>query len=135
MVAPYRNEPTVRAMSEADLLLQKILEAGDVVGRDAAGRTVIQLAMEPEDFLRLMAFGADAAESECDDGEPNDVPPVSACWLDLAQPGAGKVMARFFRPARFLHRAEKVSLKPAGDACQDGQRRRFRLCRAEHLAA
>jgi hypothetical protein len=69
-------------MSEADLLLQKILEAGDVVGRDAAGRTVIQFAVDREDLLRLMAFGADAAESEAGDDEPDDVPPVSACWLD-----------------------------------------------------
>jgi hypothetical protein len=121
-------------MSEAELLLQKILEAGDVVGRDAAGRTVIQLAVNPEDFLRLMAFGADAAESECDDGEPNDVPPVSACWPDLARPGAGKVMARFFRPAPLLHHAAEIGLQAGGEA-HGGRRPRFRLCRAEHLAA
>jgi hypothetical protein len=68
--------------SEADRLLQVILEAGDLVGRDGAGRMVIQLAVARADFERLMAFGADAVE--CDDGgddEPYDCPPMSPCWF------------------------------------------------------
>ena len=69
-------------MSEADRLLHTILEAGDVVGRDAAERMVIQLAIERRDFERLMAFGADA--TECEDGgddEPYEQLPVQVCWL------------------------------------------------------
>jgi hypothetical protein len=75
-------------MSEADRLLQTILEAGDVVGRDPAGRVVIQLAVPRRDFERLMAFGTDAAE--CEDGgdaEPYECSPMSACWFWEAAPG------------------------------------------------
>jgi hypothetical protein len=69
-------------MSEADRLLQTILEAGDLVGRGAAGRMVIQLAAERADFERLMAFGSDAAESEDGfDDEPYDCLPMSPCWF------------------------------------------------------
>ena len=75
-------QPKVRAMSEADRLLQAILEAGDIVGKDAAGRMVIQLAVERADFERLMAFGADAAESEDGgDDEPYACAPMSPCWF------------------------------------------------------
>jgi hypothetical protein len=71
-----------RAMSEAERLLQTILEAGDIVGRDAAGRMVIQLAVKRADFERLMAFGADAVE--CEDGgddEPYECLPMSPRWF------------------------------------------------------
>jgi hypothetical protein len=44
----------VRAMTPADRPLHTIFEAGDLVGRDAAGRMVIQLAVERRDFERLM---------------------------------------------------------------------------------
>jgi hypothetical protein len=43
---------------------------------------VIQLAVEPCDFDRLMAFGADAIECEDGgDGEPYACPPMSPCWF------------------------------------------------------
>ena len=74
-------------MSEADRLLQAILEAGDIVGKDAAGRLVIQLAVERADFERLMAFAADAVE--CEDGgddEPYECQPMSPCWFWEAGP-------------------------------------------------
>jgi hypothetical protein len=78
-VAPGRNQRTARAMSEADRLLHNILEAGDVVGRDPAGRVVIQLAMPRRDFEALMAFGAIEVENE-DGGEYelSDAPTMSA---------------------------------------------------------
>lgn len=72
-------------MSEAGELLRQILEGGDIVGRDRAGRTIIQLAVDRRVLDRLMAFGADAAE--CEDGgddEPYEVPPVHACWFEAA---------------------------------------------------
>lgn len=72
-------------MCEAGELLRQILETGDIVGRDATGRTVIQLALDRATFDRLMVFGADAAEREDGgDDEPYEVPPVHACWLDAA---------------------------------------------------
>ena len=81
-------------MSEAGRLLRTILEAGDIVGRDAAGRMVIKLAVERADFERLMAFGADAAESEDGgDDEPYEVLPVPVCWLSEA----GRVRHRALR--------------------------------------
>ena len=33
-------------MSEAERLLRDILEHGDIIGRDAAGRTIVQLALD-----------------------------------------------------------------------------------------
>jgi hypothetical protein len=54
-------------MADADLLLT-ILEAGDIVGRDDIGRTVIELVVARPDLEPLMAFGADAVERE-DDGD------------------------------------------------------------------
>ena len=61
-------------MSEADRLLHSILEGGDIVGRDAAGRMVIVLAIEPRDFEQLLTFGAVEVESECGgDDEPYEV--------------------------------------------------------------
>jgi hypothetical protein len=78
-VAAWGNQQTAQPMRESDQLLQTILEAGDLVGRDDAGRMVIQLAVEPRDFDRLMAFGADAVEAEDGgDGEPYQCPPMSA---------------------------------------------------------
>ena len=73
-------------MNEAEQLLRQILESGDVVGRDGAGRTVLQLAVDRATLDRLMAFGADAAESEDGgDDEPSyDEPLVRPGWLEAA---------------------------------------------------
>ena len=77
-------------MSESDRLLHNIIEGGDFVGRDDAGRMVIVLAIEPRDFQKLLTFGAVEIESECGgDDEPYEVTPVSPCWLSEA----GRVMA------------------------------------------
>jgi hypothetical protein len=67
--------------AEARALLHHLLEHGDVVGRDAAGRMIIQLAVDDWTFDRLMAFDAAAAEFEDADGEPHadaeeDGPPI-----------------------------------------------------------
>jgi hypothetical protein len=65
-------------MSESDRLLHNIIEGGDLVGRDDAGRMVIVLAIERHDFEKLLTFGAVEVESE-DGGEdePYEVPPMS----------------------------------------------------------
>jgi hypothetical protein len=64
-------------MNEAGRLLHTILGAGDLVGRDPAGRMVIRLAVHPRDFERLMALGADAVQG--DDG--GAVLRLSSCWF------------------------------------------------------
>jgi hypothetical protein len=53
-VAAWRNQQAAPAMSESERLLQNILEGGDLLGRDDAGRMVVLLAIEPRDFERLM---------------------------------------------------------------------------------
>jgi hypothetical protein len=61
--------------AQARTILHHLLEHGDVAGRDAAGRTVITLAVD--DWLpeRLMTFDADADDLEDGgDAEPDD------CW-------------------------------------------------------
>jgi hypothetical protein len=72
-------------MSEAEQLLREILEHGDFVGHDGAGRTVLQLAVDRATFDRLMAFGTDAAEREDGgDDEPYAFRPVQVYWLQAA---------------------------------------------------
>jgi hypothetical protein len=67
-------------MSEAGRLLHNILEGGDIVGRDAAGRVVIQVAVDQRDFELLMS--AVEVESECGgDNEPYECTPMSPCWF------------------------------------------------------
>jgi hypothetical protein len=76
---------TERAMSEAEQLLRQLLESGDIVGHDGAGRALIQLAVDRATIDRLMAFGADAAECEENgDDEPYECAPVHPCWLEAA---------------------------------------------------
>jgi hypothetical protein len=68
-------------MSEADRLLHNIIEGGDIVGRDDAGRMVIMLAIEPRDFEKLLTFGAVEVESEDEgDYELSEATPMSPCW-------------------------------------------------------
>jgi hypothetical protein len=50
--------------AEARALLHHLLEHGDVVGRDGAGRTVIKLAVDDWALEKLMAFDAEVAELE-----------------------------------------------------------------------
>jgi hypothetical protein len=69
-------------MSESDWLLYNIIEGGDFVGGDDAGRMVIVLAIEPRDFETLLTFGAVEVESECGgDDEPYECTPMSPCWF------------------------------------------------------
>jgi len=75
--------------AEARALLHHLLEHGDIVGRDSAGRTVIKLAVDGWVLEKLMAFDADAAELEDHgDDEPDadaeeDGPPGV---VELARP-------------------------------------------------
>jgi hypothetical protein len=75
--------------AEARALLHHVLEYGDMVGRDTAGRTIIQLAVDDWTLETLLAFDADAAELEDGgDGEPDaddegDGPPV---LIELVRP-------------------------------------------------
>jgi hypothetical protein len=72
-------------MTEAEQLLLQILENGDIVGQDSAGRTVLQLAVDRATLERLMEFGADAVEHEENgDAEPYETPPVHPCWFEAA---------------------------------------------------
>jgi hypothetical protein len=85
-------QPTGRAMSEAGELLRRILETGDIVGQDSAGRTIVQLAVDRHMLGLLTAFGADAAErDDGGDDEPYEVPPVSLCWLDAARTACRRI--------------------------------------------
>jgi hypothetical protein len=71
------------AHAEARALLHHLLEHGDLVGKDSAGRTVIKLAVDDWVLEKLMAFDAEVAELEDQgDDEPDadaecDGPPVT----------------------------------------------------------
>ena len=56
--------------SEARALLNFVLQHGDIVGTDHAGRTVLQLAVDPWTLDRLAAFDAGSEELEDADAEP-----------------------------------------------------------------
>ena len=58
------------------MLLRDILERGDIAGRDASGRIVVELAIDSVTFERLMAFGAEQAEGE--DGSDDEPCAVAA---------------------------------------------------------
>jgi hypothetical protein len=101
--------PPLPAHAEARALLHHLLEHGDLVGKDSAGRTVIKLAVDDWALERLMAFDADAAELE-DQGEDEpdaddevDGPPVVR---ELARPRGirrGQAMAPSVRSGRLSH--------------------------------
>ena len=67
----------------ARALLHHLLEHGDIVGRDTAGRTIIQLAVDDRVLETLMTFDADAAELEPEPDDEEDGPPVV---LELVRP-------------------------------------------------
>ena len=56
--------------TDARALLHCVLRDGDIVGTDDAGRTGLLLLLDPWTLDRLLAFDADAAELEDEDGEP-----------------------------------------------------------------
>ena len=53
-------------VAQARMLLHRLLDAGDVIGRDVAGRTVIQVAADDWLFEQLMVF--DGATEDLEDG-------------------------------------------------------------------
>ena len=75
---------------EARALLHHVLEHGDIVGRDSAGRTVIQLLVDDWTLEKLMGFDVEAAEleeggdAESEPDNEEDGPPV--LLLDLVRP-------------------------------------------------
>jgi len=75
---------------EARVLLHHILEHGDIVGRDAAGRTIVQLAVDDWTLEKLMTVDADAAELEDEgDAEPD---------IDAEEDGPPLVLLEVVRP-------------------------------------
>jgi hypothetical protein len=50
--------------AEARALLHYLLKHGDIVGRDTAGRTVVQPPVADSVLEKLMAFDAEAADLE-----------------------------------------------------------------------
>lgn len=76
--------------AEARKLVHHLLEHGDIVGQDAAGRTIIQLAVDDWVLEKLMGFGAEAAELEdgADDEPDADAEEdwVPVVLLDMARP-------------------------------------------------
>jgi hypothetical protein len=59
--------------SEARALLNCVLRDGDIIGTDDTGRTALLLVLDTWTLDRLLAFDADAADLEDDDGEPESV--------------------------------------------------------------
>jgi hypothetical protein len=83
---------------QARALLHHLLEHGDIVGRDAAGRTIVQLAVDDRVLETLMTFDADAAELEPEPDDEEDGPPI---LLDLVRPKVGGAEAgHSIRPGR-----------------------------------
>jgi hypothetical protein len=80
--------------AEARALLHDLLEHGDIVGRDTAGRTIVQLAVDDWALERLLTFDADAAEledgadAEAGPDDEEDGPPLT---VELVRP---KVVGR-----------------------------------------
>jgi hypothetical protein len=70
------------------VLLHHLLERCDIVGRDAAGQTIIQLSMNDYVLETLMTFDAEAADLEPEPDDQEDCPPVV---VELAR---SKVMKR-----------------------------------------
>ena len=74
--------------AEARALLHHLLEHGDIVGVDAAGRMIIELALDDRVLEKLMTFDAEAADLE-DGGD--DEP-------DAEDEEDGPVVIDFVRP-------------------------------------
>jgi hypothetical protein len=70
-------------MTDAELL-RKIGNACAVIGRDSAGRVVMQLALDEAYAAKLIALGKDAIERSDGDDELFREPPVSVGWLESA---------------------------------------------------
>jgi hypothetical protein len=80
--------------AEAPTLLHHLLEYGDIVGRDTARRTVIQLAVDDWALEKLMTFDAEEAELEDggdDEPDADDEEDGSAVVVEFVRP---KMVAR-----------------------------------------
>ena len=67
---------------EARLLLRRLLDEVNILGRDAAGRTIIQFAVDDWALDRLMAFDAGAAHPHDAAGGPvpdEELVPTPVC--------------------------------------------------------
>ena len=62
--------------AQARVLLHHLLEAGDIIGKDRAGRTVIQLAADDRLLDQLMIFDAGAEDLEEGGDAEDDGPAV-----------------------------------------------------------
>ena len=62
--------------TQARALLHHLLEAGDIIGRDGTGRTVIQLAADDWLLERLLTFDAGAEDLEDSGDAEEDGPAV-----------------------------------------------------------
>jgi hypothetical protein len=76
---------TLSPGAEARVLLNHILEHGDIVGRDTAGRAIIKLAVDDWVLDKLMTFDAEAAELEDADGEPEPDDELDTAPLSLSR--------------------------------------------------
>jgi hypothetical protein len=89
-IVPLPLPSTIEALA----LLHHLLEHGDIIGRDRAGRTIIQLAVDDWILEKLATFDADAAEledgadAEADPDDEEDGPPLT---VELVRP---KVVGR-----------------------------------------
>jgi hypothetical protein len=100
----------------AKSVLHQLLERGDVAGRDADGRTVLQLSVDDWLLEELCAFDADAAELEDADGEPDQEFDGPATVLDFVPP---KLVGRASRVAQALTVALLLVMVPHLDARSD----------------
>src|SRR5918995_5629118 len=78
-VTPLPLDPGAQARA----LLHHLLDRGDIIGRDSAGRAVIQLAADDWLLEQLLTFDAGAEDlEETNDAEPDvDVEPDSPAVL------------------------------------------------------
>ena len=81
--------------AEARALLHHLLEYGDVVGEDATGRTIVQLALDHWVLDKLVTFDAEAAELEEEgDDEPDADAECKGPPLTLLELVRSKVIRR-----------------------------------------
>jgi hypothetical protein len=72
-------DPEARARA----LLHHLLEAGDVIGRDAAGRIVIQVAADDWLLEQLLIFDGGSEDLEDGDAESDDCRVLSFDWAPV----------------------------------------------------
>jgi hypothetical protein len=116
-IVPLPLPPNVAARA----LLHHLLEHGDVVGKDTAGQTIIQLSVPDYVLETLMTFDAEAAELEDGgDGEPDadDEEDGLPVVVDLMRP---KMLERRRAVSGRLtswHGAQRSSSRCTGRSCR-----------------